>query len=106
MQLRAWRLRLRVVLAVRLGMSSGETEAAVAKLVAAVGNQRTIEGRLSGGFEHGPLLSATRSGPAEENLTLLAAAGELQRVAESSPSAEALHAFGVAQLLWESMRKL
>ena len=52
------------------------------------------------GLSTGPLLSRPLVRVrAEENLTLLAAAGELQRVAEPSPSAEALHAFGVAQLL-------
>src|SRR5688572_17160809 len=56
-----------LVLAVWLGSPGGETDAPVAKLVAAVGDHRTIEGRLSGGFEYGPLRSATRSGPAEEN---------------------------------------
>ncbi|MCC7125330.1 MAG: CHAT domain-containing protein [Acidobacteria bacterium] len=72
-----------------------------AKLVAAVGDERYIEGRLSGGFHYGPLRSATR-GPGDlsnQNLALLAAAGELQKAAQADPSAENLHAWGVAQVL-------
>jgi anti-sigma factor RsiW len=66
-----------------------------AKLVAAVGEERYIEGRLSGGFKYGPLRSVTR-GPGDlsnQNLALLAAAGELQRAAQADPSAENLHAW-------------
>ncbi|MBY0493257.1 MAG: CHAT domain-containing protein [Cyanobacteria bacterium] len=71
------------------------------KLVAAVGNERTVEARLSGGFEHGILSSpAARSGDVEtRNLSLVAAAGELQRAAQSDPAPANVHAWGVAQLL-------
>lgn len=72
-----------------------------AKLVAAVGEERYIEGRLTGGFKYGPLRSVTR-GPGDlssQNLALLAAAGELQKAAQAHPSAENLHAWGVAQVL-------
>jgi CHAT domain-containing protein len=71
------------------------------KLVTAVGEERYIEGRLTGGFKYGPLRSVTR-GPGDlsnQNLALLAAAGELQKAAQANPSAENLHAWGVAQLL-------
>ena len=73
----------------------------VATLVAAVGEERYIEARLAGGFKYGPLKSVTR-GPgdlSQQNLTLLAAAGELKRKAEADPSSDNLHAWGVAQLL-------
>ncbi|MGH9384791.1 MAG: anti-sigma factor family protein, partial [Vicinamibacterales bacterium] len=47
------------------------------KLVAAVGEERYFEGRLTGGFKYGPLRSVTR-GPgdlSDQNLALLATAG-------------------------------
>lgn len=82
------------------------------KLVAAVGEERYIEGRLTGGFKYGPLRSVTR-GPGDlstQNLALLAAAGELQKAAQADPSASNLHAWGVSQLLrgeWdEAIRNL
>ncbi len=83
-----------------------------AGLVAAVGDERTIEARLTGGFRYGSLKSATRSGDSltNQNLQLLAAAGDLQKAAQASPTAENLHAWGVAQLLLgrydESVRQL
>jgi anti-sigma factor RsiW len=72
-----------------------------ARLVAAVGEERDIEGRLTGGFDYRALRSATR-GPGDlsnPNLTLLAAAGELRKAAQENMTAENLHAWGVAQLL-------
>lgn len=83
----------------RIGGSDADPR--FAKLVAAVGEERYIEGRLTGGFKYGPLRSVTR-GPGDlssQNLALLAAAGELQKAAEADPSAENLHAWGVAQVL-------
>jgi CHAT domain-containing protein len=69
-------------------------------LVAAVGEERYIEARLTGGFKYGPLRSPTRGNDLSgQNLGLLAAAGELQKQAKADPSAENLHAWGVAQLL-------
>lgn len=68
-------------------------------LVAAVGTERTFEGRLSGGFAYGAVRTPTRSGTDTANLSLLAAAGELQQAAAADPSAANLHAWGVAQLL-------
>jgi len=79
-----------------------------AKLVAAVGEERYIEGRLTGGFEYGPLRSVTR-GPGDlsnQNLALLAAAGELQKAAQENPTADNLHAWGVAQLLLDNQESL
>ncbi len=72
-----------------------------AKLVEAVGEERYIEARLTGGFKYGPLRQVMR-GPndlSKQNLQLLAAAGELQKAAEKDPSSENLHAWGVAQVL-------
>jgi hypothetical protein len=76
-------------------------EGGIAKLVAAVGEERYIEARLTGGFKYGPMRQVMR-GPndlSSQNLQLLATAGELQKVAEKDPSADNLHAWGVAQLL-------
>jgi CHAT domain-containing protein/tetratricopeptide (TPR) repeat protein len=70
-------------------------------LVAAVGDERLIEARLTGGFQFGPLRPITR-GPgslSEQNLALLAASGALQRAAQEHPVPENLHAWGVAQVL-------
>lgn len=96
-----------VVLVVRMQpawwqrLTGSDVDPRVASLVAAVGEARYIEGRLTGGFKYGPLRSVTR-GPGDlsnQNLALLAAAGELQKKAQADPSAENLHAWGVAQLL-------
>lgn len=76
-----------------------------AKLVEAVGEERYIEARLTGGFKYGPLRQVMR-GPGDlsnQNLQLLAAAGELQKAVERDPSAENLHAWGAAQLLLGSL---
>ena len=73
----------------------------LAKLVEAVGEEGYIEARLTGGFKYGPVRQVTR-GPGDlsrQNLQLLATAGELQKRADTDPSAENLHAWGVAQLL-------
>lgn len=93
-------LRLQPDLLRRLG--GGEAvDPGMATLVAAVGEERYIEARLSGGFKYGPLRAVAR-GPgdlSQQNLALLAAAGELQKKAREDPSPENLHAWGVAQLL-------
>lgn len=81
--------------------TGGDVDSRLAPLVEAVGEERYIEARLTGGFKYGPLRSVTR-GPGDlssKNLALLAAAGELQKKAQEDPSAENLHAWGVAQLL-------
>ena len=72
-----------------------------AKLVEAVGEERYIEARLTGGFKYGPLRQVMRGSYnlPSQNLLLLAAAGELQVAARSGATAESLHANGVAQLL-------
>src|SRR6185503_6601423 len=65
----------------------------------AVGETRPSEARFTGGFKYGPLRSVTRdSGDlSKQDLPLLAAAGELQKDAESDPAPENLHAWGIAQ---------
>lgn len=72
----------------------------MAPLVAAVRGTRYFEGRLSNGFEYAELPLATRGAePPTSNLALLAAAGELQKLARADTSPATLHAWGVAQLL-------
>lgn len=70
------------------------------KLVYAVGEERYIEARISGGFKYGPLRQVMRgpAGKSEPDSQLLAVALELQAAAKASSSAENLHAWGVAQL--------
>lgn len=73
----------------------------LAKLVAAVGDERYTAARLTGGFHYGPVRVVTR-GPEElsqRNLELLAAAGEIQKISQRDPSAANLHAWGIAQVL-------
>ncbi len=81
-------------------VGGGGVDPRLEKLVTAVGEARTIEARLTGGFKYGPLRSAVRSGNSSSyNLSLMAAAGELQRAATDTPTDENLHALGLAQLL-------
>lgn len=97
-----------VVLVVRLQpellqrLRGGEpVDPLMAKLVDAVGEERYVEARLTGGFKYGPLRSVTR-GPgdlSQQNLALLAAAGEAQKRAQEDPTAVSLHAWGIAQVL-------
>lgn len=71
------------------------------RLVAAVGEERYTEARLTGGFKFGPMRSATRDAGsiAGQNLELLAAAGEAQKVANTERNAANLHVWGVAQVI-------
>lgn len=79
-------------------------------LVEAVGNERVIESRVAGGFHPGPLKAVTRGPGRLENLSLVAAAGEVQRAVNADRNASTLHAWGVAQLMLgeldESVRTL
>jgi CHAT domain-containing protein/tetratricopeptide (TPR) repeat protein len=87
-QLRPWEVR--------------SIDSKLADLVAAVGEERTVEARLSGGFRYGPLRSPVRSGgssAAAANWTLYAAAGRIREDAEQSPNPANLHALGLALLL-------
>ncbi len=74
----------------------------LADLVEAVGEERTVEARLTGGFKYGPLRPPVRSGGRTgptDNLMLLAAAGRIREYAEKDPTPENLHASGVASLV-------
>lgn len=84
-----------------LRLSHADAEAGFGQLVAAVGEERYFEARLTGGFAFGPLRSATRDAGdvRQHNVLLLAAAGELQQTVAHEPSAGNLHAWGAAQLL-------
>lgn len=77
----------------------GIDEPRVEALVAAAGNERSIEGRLTGGFPYAPVRTPNRSGDPRDNLQLLAAAGEIQNAAERDASQVNLHAWGVAQVV-------
>jgi len=78
---------------------NGAANPRLATLVGAIGERRITEGRLSGGFAFGPVMEPKRSAPsAGDNLSLIAAAGEIQKRAEVDPTPENLHAWGVALL--------
>ena len=96
-----------LVLAVRLQpellrrFEAGSNEPRLVALVAAAGDLRVTEGRLTGGFRHAPAPAVTRGAGAEStlNVGLLKAAGDVQAAARSEATAANLHAEGVAQLL-------
>jgi CHAT domain-containing protein len=71
------------------------------ELVAAVGTNRSVEGRLSGGFHYGPAPSSTRAAgnPSAADYRLLAAAARIEQAATQRRTPENLHALGVAHLL-------
>lgn len=73
----------------------------MAKLVNAIGEERYFEPRLSGGFLFGPLRETSRAADAvsDQNLSLIAAAGEAQKLAAAEPTATNLLAWGCAQML-------
>jgi tetratricopeptide (TPR) repeat protein len=70
-------------------------------LMAAVGQNRTVEARLTGGFQYAPLRRTTRAarGAMSEDFAVLAATSALQERAEQEPTAANRHAAGVAQLV-------
>lgn len=73
----------------------------ISQLATAAGTERTVAGRLTGGFHYGPLRSPSRAGipTTESGLALLAAAGRAQAAARLTSDATTLHAYGVAVLL-------
>ena len=93
-------VRLQPDLLQRLG-GGDAVDPQLAKLVAAVGEERYIEARLTGGFKYGPLRATARGAdvPLERNLSLAAAAAGLRDLARSAPTPENRHAWGIAQLL-------
>lgn len=92
-----------VVLAVNLGVLTWPSRGPeLTGLVAAVGTDRFIEPRLTGGFAHGPLRGALRSTqpalpPVSPDVRI--AAAEVEKRAAGRASASAVHARGVAALV-------
>ena len=82
------------------GGSGADTR--LADLADAVGQMRTVEARLTGGFRYGPLRAPLRSGGSAapmDNWTLYAAAGRIREQALQEPSAPNLHGLGMAHLV-------
>ncbi|MGH9349271.1 MAG: hypothetical protein ACRD26_18605, partial [Vicinamibacterales bacterium] len=79
------------------------------ELVAAVGTNRTVKGRLTGGFQYGPVASPVRGrasgGTAGDDFRLLAAISRVQHASKEGPTPENLHAFGVALLLADDLNR-
>jgi tetratricopeptide (TPR) repeat protein len=76
--------------------------AGVNGLVAAVGNERPVEARLSGGFAYGPLRGATRSGDATLAATspdVRIAAAHIEKQAIERRTMQTLSALGTAYLV-------
>jgi CHAT domain-containing protein/tetratricopeptide (TPR) repeat protein len=74
----------------------------LADLADAVGQVRTVEARLTGGFRYGPLRAPLRSGGSAapmDNWTLYAAAGKIREEAQKEPTADNLHGLGLAHLV-------
>lgn len=74
----------------------------LAELVAAVGDSRPFEPRLTGGFHHGPLQPVMRSGePAGRQAPpdVRIAAARLDQVRRDRPSPESVAAFATAELV-------
>jgi hypothetical protein len=80
-------------------LTGGGADPAIAALVQAVGEDRTVEGRLTGGFPFARLRTPTRAERQPENLSLMAAAADVQKRATEQPTPQNLHAWGVAELL-------
>lgn len=92
-----------LVLAVSGGLPFGRSSAPeLTALVAAVGTDRTIEPRLTGGFAHGPLRGALRSSDTPGmNLSpdVRIAAAEIEKITSGQESAAAQQARGIASLV-------
>ena len=85
------------------GGRTGGADPRLADLADAVGLERTVEARLTGGFRHGPLRASVRSGgslaPSLDNWKLYAVAGRIREDVRLAPTSDNLHALGLAQLL-------
>src|SRR5262245_29333627 len=95
-------LMLAVDVPLRWWPAGGGADSKLADLAAAVRDERTVEARLTGGFSHGPMRAAKRSGgssAASDNWSLLATAGKIREEATSDPTSDNLHALGLAHLL-------
>jgi tetratricopeptide (TPR) repeat protein len=79
------------------GASSAELRA----LVSAVGGNRLLEPRLSGGFAWGPPPAVLRSGNVDRSLPpdVLIAIAQIEKAADADRTPAHLHALGAAQLL-------
>ena len=71
----------------------------IEQIIAAVGEERYLEPRLTGGFRYGPLRTLTRGDTRDDNLALRAQLAQLRSAAERSPDARSLHALGIVELL-------
>jgi tetratricopeptide (TPR) repeat protein len=83
-------------------LASSSDSATLQALVAAVGNERTVEARLTGGFAYGPLRGAVRSGelsavPVSPDVRIAAARIEKETLGRRTP--EALRLLGLAHLV-------
>jgi hypothetical protein len=83
-----------LVLAVWLRAPSPYYLPEMGQLVAAVGDTRIIEPRLSGGFAYGPVVSPTRGVPTEPSLGVVAAAESVRAAARQRGTDAAAEAAG------------
>lgn len=94
-----------LMLAVRVGFWSAPDDVALEELVAAVGTERLIEPRLTGGFAYGPLRETTiRSVPGQlvvigVSPDVRLAAARIEKATTSQYTAAAFRARGVAALV-------
>jgi CHAT domain-containing protein len=78
----------------RLGKETG-----LASLVAAVGEARPVEPRLTGGFAYAPFRRSAETSPTTPSWEVLAEAARIKKAAEANPSTERLHELGIAHLV-------
>ena len=79
-----------------------ERDAGLVSLVDSVGEQRSVLGRLTGGFPHAPLRVSSaggQDGQAAETDRVLLTAGRIRESVGELATPSALHALGVSQLL-------
>ncbi len=79
-----------------------ERDAGLVSLVASVGEQRSVLGRLTGGFPHAPLRVSSaggQDGQAAETDRVLLTAGRIRESVGELATPSRLHALGVSQLL-------
>jgi hypothetical protein len=86
----------------RFASTPGEVRPELRQLVTAVGQRRTFQPRLTGGFEYSQVVAtpptrSARSADAGLSLEVRAAAIELEKRAGTQPSS--MNAFGIAQLV-------
>ena len=82
--------------------ASSSDSAALQALVAAVGNERPIEARLTGGFAYGPLRGEVRSGdgsPMSLSPDVRIAAAQIEKEASTGRTPQTLRILGVSHLV-------